>query len=366
MMSLAGEVASSARLTKIRLGTRACSARRRKGAASTADAGSGETQITAISATSSASMDCCMNSRLPGQSRMVHSSPMKGKAPMVTSWGWASGMAPPSIPASARASVDFPTPLAPRMATHLVIDPSHCRGALGSAGDFGSAYTDSATRQERSRVMSVARCCGGAIFYPTHISGRQCQGCEKMQTRSKFFDDISQLMTNAAGVAQGARTEAETAMRGWFERFLAESSMVTREEFDAVREMALKAREENDRLSRRIDELEGRQAGQRAAGEASAASREGGLPGAAGRPVRNGGTPERCAPAAGGFARCRHMPVGKPKATSQPLRGAGFPLYKSRSSATISSGPSLRAHYNGNPWSILWESFCTDLHENGR
>jgi BMFP domain-containing protein YqiC len=79
-----------------------------------------------------------------------------------------------------------------------------------------------------------------------------------MQTRSRFFDDISQLMTNAAGVAQGARTEAETAMRGWFERFLAESNMVTREEFEAVREMALKAREENDRLASRIRELEGK------------------------------------------------------------------------------------------------------------
>ncbi len=79
-----------------------------------------------------------------------------------------------------------------------------------------------------------------------------------MQTRSKFFDDISQLMTNAAGVAQGARTEAETAMRGWFERFLAESNMVTREEFEAVREMAIKAREENDRLAARIREFESR------------------------------------------------------------------------------------------------------------
>lgn len=97
-----------------------------------------------------------------------------------------------------------------------------------------------------------------------------------MQTRSKFFDDLSQLMTNAAGVAQGARTEAETAMRGWFERFLAESNMVTREEFDAVREMALKAREENDRLSRRIDELEGKAAGHSPG--ASTVSREGGLP----------------------------------------------------------------------------------------
>jgi len=102
-----------------------------------------------------------------------------------------------------------------------------------------------------------------------------------MQTRSKFFDDLSQLMTNAAGVAQGARTEAETAMRGWFERFLADANMVTREEFDAVREMALKARDENDRLSRRIEELEARVAGagESASGGGSAtASREGGLP----------------------------------------------------------------------------------------
>jgi BMFP domain-containing protein YqiC len=82
-----------------------------------------------------------------------------------------------------------------------------------------------------------------------------------MQTRSKFFDDLSQLMTNAAGVAHGARTEAETAMRGWFERFLADSNMVTREEFDAVREMALKAREENERLAGRIHELEGKHGG---------------------------------------------------------------------------------------------------------
>ena len=82
-----------------------------------------------------------------------------------------------------------------------------------------------------------------------------------MQTRSKFFDDLSQLMTNAAGVAQGARTEAETALRGWVERFLADSNMVTREEFEAVREMAIKARDENDRLSRRITELEARLAG---------------------------------------------------------------------------------------------------------
>ena len=77
-----------------------------------------------------------------------------------------------------------------------------------------------------------------------------------MQTRDKFFDDISQLMTNAAGMAQGMKTEAETAMKGWMERWLAESDLVAREEFDAVREMAVKAREENERLGARLAELE--------------------------------------------------------------------------------------------------------------
>jgi hypothetical protein len=79
-----------------------------------------------------------------------------------------------------------------------------------------------------------------------------------MQTRDKFFDDISQLMTNAAGMAQGVKTEADTAMKSWFERWLTESDLVTREEFDAVREMAVKAREENESLAARIAELEAR------------------------------------------------------------------------------------------------------------
>ena len=83
-----------------------------------------------------------------------------------------------------------------------------------------------------------------------------------MQTRDKFFDDISQLMTNAAGMAQGMKTEAETAMKSWMERWLADSDLVTREEFDAVREMAVKAREENESLAARIAELEARLADQ--------------------------------------------------------------------------------------------------------
>lgn len=77
-----------------------------------------------------------------------------------------------------------------------------------------------------------------------------------MQTQNKFFEDISQLMSNAMGVAQGARTEAETAMKGWIDRWLADRNFVTREEFDAVRAMAAKAREENDTLLARIEALE--------------------------------------------------------------------------------------------------------------
>ncbi len=77
-----------------------------------------------------------------------------------------------------------------------------------------------------------------------------------MQTRNKMFDDISQLMTNAMGVAQGAREEAETAMKSMIDRWLADRDLVTREEFDAVRTMAQKAREENAALAARLDALE--------------------------------------------------------------------------------------------------------------
>ena len=77
-----------------------------------------------------------------------------------------------------------------------------------------------------------------------------------MQDRNKILDDISQLMTNAMGVAQGAREEAETAAKLMVDRWLADRDFVTREEFDAVRAMAQKAREENDALMSRIQALE--------------------------------------------------------------------------------------------------------------
>lgn len=80
-----------------------------------------------------------------------------------------------------------------------------------------------------------------------------------MTAGNKFFDDMSKLMTNAMGVAQGAKTEAETAMKGFVDRWMADRDFVTREEFDAVRAMAQKAREENVALAARLAALEAKQ-----------------------------------------------------------------------------------------------------------
>lgn len=76
------------------------------------------------------------------------------------------------------------------------------------------------------------------------------------QTRSPIFDDFARLMTDAAGVASGVRREIDTIARTQIERLLAGMDMVRREEFEAVRDMAILARNENERLAARIAELE--------------------------------------------------------------------------------------------------------------
>lgn len=73
---------------------------------------------------------------------------------------------------------------------------------------------------------------------------------------NRLFDEFAKLMTDAAGVAQGVRREAETAMKHQAERFFSDMDFVKREEFDVVREMAQKARIENEALSAKIAELE--------------------------------------------------------------------------------------------------------------
>ena len=85
------------------------------------------------------------------------------------------------------------------------------------------------------------------------------------QTRGRIFDDFASLMTNAAGVANGVKREAETAVRTQVERILSGMNVVTREEFEAVRDMAALAREENEDLRRRIAALEAKLAEQDAA-----------------------------------------------------------------------------------------------------
>lgn len=76
------------------------------------------------------------------------------------------------------------------------------------------------------------------------------------QTTGTVFDELAKLMTNAAGAAEGARQEVETVMKSQAERFLSDMDVVRREEFEAVKAMAQKAREENEALRTRIADLE--------------------------------------------------------------------------------------------------------------
>ena len=77
-----------------------------------------------------------------------------------------------------------------------------------------------------------------------------------MQSENRIFDDLAKVMTDAAGLAHGARREVDTLVRSQFERLLAGMDVVTREEFEAVRDMAALARAHNDKLEARIATLE--------------------------------------------------------------------------------------------------------------
>lgn len=90
------------------------------------------------------------------------------------------------------------------------------------------------------------------------------------QTTSRFFDEIARLMTDAAGAAQGVRKEVESLFRTQAEKMLNDLDVVQREEFEAVKAMAQKARAENEALARRVAELETRlsAASPKAAGKA--------------------------------------------------------------------------------------------------
>lgn len=75
---------------------------------------------------------------------------------------------------------------------------------------------------------------------------------------NRILDDIARLVTDAAGAAQGMRREVDTIVKSQLEKLLRDLDVVTREDFEAVREMAILAREENDRLAARLAALEAR------------------------------------------------------------------------------------------------------------
>ena len=76
------------------------------------------------------------------------------------------------------------------------------------------------------------------------------------QTSNRLFDELARLMTDAANVAQGAQREASNAFRSQADRWINDLDLVRRDDFDAVREMASRARAENERLSERVAALE--------------------------------------------------------------------------------------------------------------
>ncbi len=86
-----------------------------------------------------------------------------------------------------------------------------------------------------------------------------------VQTTGRFYDEFAKLMNDAAGVAQGMRREFDTVLRSQAERILRDLDVVHRDEFEAVREMAQLAREENEALKARIAALEARLASARPA-----------------------------------------------------------------------------------------------------
>jgi BMFP domain-containing protein YqiC len=83
-----------------------------------------------------------------------------------------------------------------------------------------------------------------------------------MQNDNPFLDGLARLFTDAAGAAQGAKNEFESFLKQRFERLIADMDLVRRDEFDAVKAMAAKAREENESLARRLEAVEKRSAGE--------------------------------------------------------------------------------------------------------
>jgi BMFP domain-containing protein YqiC len=93
-------------------------------------------------------------------------------------------------------------------------------------------------------------------FEQANASAGSTRRASMTQTNNRFLDELAKLMTDAAGAAQGMRRDFETMVRSQGERMLREMDVVQREEFEAVKAMAVKAREENEQLAARVAALE--------------------------------------------------------------------------------------------------------------
>jgi BMFP domain-containing protein YqiC len=99
------------------------------------------------------------------------------------------------------------------------------------------------------------------------------------QTTNRFFDEVARLMNDAAGVAQGVRREFETLFKTQAERWLSELDLVKRDDFEAVKDMARIAREENEALKVRVAALEAAAAGKTGSGATATGPAPGSPPG---------------------------------------------------------------------------------------
>jgi BMFP domain-containing protein YqiC len=144
-------------------------------------------------------------------------------------------------------------------------------GKMLRAGNAGESPTPAsfyarADGRETGMARGIIRASAPSILQRRH--GIPILGAEKAilnrgpamaQTSNRIFDEMARLMNDAAGVAGGVRREFDTVMRTQAERILRELDVVRRDEFEAVKEMARLAREENEALKARIEALEAAQ-----------------------------------------------------------------------------------------------------------
>lgn len=95
-----------------------------------------------------------------------------------------------------------------------------------------------------------------------------------MQSQNRFFDDLVKIMNGAAGTVAGMGREAETQMREKVREWVGGMDMVSRDEFEAVKAMAIAAREENELLKARLDAMQAGGASKKPAAKKPAAKKK--------------------------------------------------------------------------------------------